>query len=96
MKINNIFNCGQVKCMKTNEFCIEVDNIRIVYSMSFNFGIITEIQFKSTNYKSMCNIVFDTRKEKIIEVECIGFKADKVKLTLEECFRQEGLLYKPA
>ena len=87
-----LFNCGNVRA-KDNQFCIEVDGIRVLYTMSFTPGIIQEFVLKSTNYNSMCKIAFDTRKGKVIYVECIGFKADKVKIALEECFKEEGILY---
>lgn len=95
MKIEDIFNCGAIKCMRNGGFCIEVDGIRIVYTVSFNIGMITEIILKSENYKSNCKIEFDTKKWKVIKVEAIGFKADKVQLALEQCFRERGILYKP-
>ncbi|AWR96779.1 hypothetical protein DFR86_03880 [Acidianus sulfidivorans JP7] len=95
MKIEDLFNCNNVKCMKTGEFCIEVDNVRIVYSINYNLSIITEILLKSTNFKSVCRILFDTRKGKIIDISCSGFKSDKVKLALEACFKERNLLYNP-
>ncbi|ARM75273.1 hypothetical protein [Acidianus manzaensis] len=94
MKVEDLFNCGNVKCMKTGEFCIEVDNVRIVYSINYEFGPIIEINLKSTNFKSNCKILFDVRKEKIIDISCYGFKDNKVKLALEGCFKEKNLLYK--
>ena len=88
-----LFNCGNVKCTKDNQFCIEVDGIRILYTVSFTPGMLQEFVLKSTNYNSICKIAFDVRKGKVIHVETIGFKADKVKTALEECFKEEGILY---
>lgn len=88
-----LFNCGSVKCTKTNEFCIEVDGIRIIYVVSFSGGIVTDFILKSRNYNSSCKVVFDSRKGKVIYVDCTGFKADEVKLALEECFKEQKLLY---
>jgi hypothetical protein len=79
--------------MKSGEFCVEVDNIRILFTMSYNFGPVTEILLKSNNFKANCKILFDTRKEKIISVECYGFKSEKVGKALEECFKEKGLMY---
>ena len=88
-----LFNCGNVKFSEDNELQIKVERIKVVYKASFTPGIIQEYVLKSTNYKSLCKVVFDTRKGKVVHVECIGFKADKVKVALEECFKEEGILY---
>jgi len=56
----------------------------MLYTVSFTPGILQEFVLKSTNYNSMCKIAFDVRKGKVIHVETIGFKANKVKIALEE------------
>ncbi|AWR93262.1 hypothetical protein [Acidianus brierleyi] len=93
MSIHEFFNCNSVKCMKSGEFCVEVDNVKITFTLDFTLGPITEISLKSSNYKVNCKILFDSRKEKIISVDCYGFKADKICKSLKECFREKGLLY---
>jgi len=89
----NLFNCSNIKLIKDNQLYIEVDRIRVLYTVSFTPGILQEYVLKSTNYNSMCRITFDVRKGKVIHIDCIGFKADKVKVMLEECFKEEGILY---
>ena len=88
-----LFNCGNVKSTKDNELYVEADKIRIFYTVNLTPGILQEFILNSTNYKSLCKVVFDTRKGKVVHVECVGFKADKVKVALEECFKEEGILY---
>ena len=70
-----------------------MDGIKILYTVSSVPGIIQEIVLKSSYYSSMCKITFDVKKGKVIHVETIGFKADRVKVVLEECFKEEGILY---
>ena len=89
----NLFNCSNVKHTIDNHLYIEVDGIRILYTMNFTPGILEEFALKSTNYNCFCKITFDTRKGKVIRVECSGFKAEKVRDALEECFKEEGILY---
>lgn len=89
----NLFNCSSVKRTIDNQLYIEIDGIRILYVESSTLGIIQELTLKSTNYNSICKISFDTRKGKVVYVECKGFKADKVKNALEKCFKEEGILY---
>lgn len=86
-----IFNCKEVKCTKQGEFCIEVDNMRIFYKQEVSLGIISEILLNSTNFKSKCKISIDTRKGKVIQLECEGFKAEKVKNVIIECLKEQGL-----
>jgi len=88
-----LFNCGNVRLTKDNELHIEVDGIRILYTVTLTPGMLQEFVLKSINYNSMCKIAFDVRKGKVIHVTTIGFKADKVKVALEECFKEEGILY---
>jgi len=89
----NLFNCSNVKSTKDGKLYIEVDRIKVFYTVSFTPGTLQEYVLKSTNYNSMCRITFDTRKGKVIHIDCIGFKADKVKVVLEECFKEEGISY---
>lgn len=88
-----IFDCKEIKCTKGGEFCIEVDNIRIFYKQEVSFGIITEIVLNSTNFKSKCKIIIDTRKERVVSLECEGFKAEKVKNIIAECLREQGVKF---
>lgn len=91
--MNEIFNCGPIKCMKTGEVCLEIDRVRVVYSMSVSPSTVAEITLKGVNYSSICRILYDARMGKVVDVSCSGFKQERVKATLEECFREKGVLY---
>jgi len=89
-----IFNCNEIKFSEDdNELYIIVGRIKLVYKISVTPGIIEEYILKSTNYKSLCKIVVDTRKGKIIHIDCVGVENDRVKDIISQCFKEQGLLY---
>ncbi|MEM4131243.1 MAG: hypothetical protein QXU14_08370 [Metallosphaera sp.] len=91
--ISQLFNCNQVKVMRTGDLSVELDGVRCVYEVKSNLSPVMEITLKSRNYKSECKVLFDVRLDKVVSVSCEGVKQEKVRLTLEECFREKGLLY---
>ncbi|MCG3109364.1 hypothetical protein L3N51_01654 [Metallosphaera sp. J1] len=93
MRVEEILDCGAVKCMRTGEVCVEVDRVRVVYSVNVNPGILMEITLKGNNYSSTCRIIYDMRLDKVVDISCVGFKEERVKITLEECFKRKGILY---
>ncbi|EWG06717.1 MAG: hypothetical protein ASUL_07864 [Candidatus Aramenus sulfurataquae] len=94
MNLEEFLNCGAVKCLKTGQFCVEVDGIRVLFNVEVNLGAVTQLKLKSANYKVNCNVEVDTRTERVISVECVGFKEEKIRLTLLGCFKERGLLHK--
>ena len=87
----NLFNCNNAKIIKDNTIMLMVENIRIIYEINFSLGMVQDITLKSTNYTSFCKITFDTRKGRIIRLECKNFNAEKVKIILEQCFKEQGI-----
>ncbi|MCI2413870.1 MAG: hypothetical protein MPF33_01260 [Candidatus Aramenus sp.] len=94
MNLEEFLNCGAVKCLRTGQFCVEVDGLRVLFNVEVNLGAVTQLKLKSTNYKVSCNVDVDTSTEKVIYVECVGFKEEKIRLTLLGCFKERGLLHK--
>ncbi|QKQ99032.1 hypothetical protein GWK48_00260 [Metallosphaera tengchongensis] len=95
MNLDEIFSCAFVKTTKAGDILVIVDGIKVIFSVNVKFSIVSDIELKSTNYKLVCNISFDTRYGKVISTTCTGFKADKVRDYLQECFRERGVLYSP-
>ncbi len=75
------------------QYYIEVDRLRILFEVKVNISMIVEIILNSINYKVTCKIVFDPRYEKVMETSCMGFKEDKIKHIIQNCFREKGVLY---
>ncbi|TRM78077.1 hypothetical protein DJ532_02370 [Sulfolobus sp. A20-N-F8] len=93
MDIKRLLICDQIGMNNSGQYYIEVDRLRILFEAKVNIGIIVEIILNSINYKLTCKIVFDPRYEKVIETSCIGFKEDKVKYIIQNCFKEKGILY---
>ena len=87
-----MFNCDKAKFINNNQLYIDVDGVRVIYTVNFSLGIVQEIVLKSTNYNSLCRIVFDARKRKVVHLKCTGFNDAKVEKIIRECFKQLGII----
>jgi len=86
-------SCDVFKRLPDGTIMIEVDRVKIFLKREGSPGIVEDLVLKSTNYNLKCRIECDQRKGKVILVECIGFKADKVKQAIEDSMRKAGMLY---
>ncbi|EZQ01839.1 MULTISPECIES: hypothetical protein [Acidianus] len=94
MNLQDLLSCNDIRLNKNDEVLVTVDNVKLIFTFSINFSLITEIILKCKNYKSNCRIIIDTRTEKVIAIETQGFKEEKIKKVISECFREKGILYK--
>lgn len=86
-----IFNCRNVRHVKGNVISLSVEGINILYDVAFSLSVVQEYTLRGINYASLCKILFDVRKLKVIEIECTGFNAFKVEKALKDCFKEQKI-----
>ena len=72
-----------VQWVSNDTFKILFHGIELVYKVEIQSGIITRVIARCLNYNSLCKIEIDTRKNRIIYFECIGFEKDLIKKELQ-------------
>lgn len=72
-----------VQWVSNDTFKILFHGIELVYKIEIQSGIITKAIVRCLNYNSICKIEIDTRKNRIIHFECIGFERDSIKKELQ-------------
>ena len=72
-----------VQWVSNDTFKILFHGIELVYKVEIQSGIITRVTARCLNYNSLCKIEIDTRKNRIIYFECIGFEKDLIKKELQ-------------
>lgn len=68
-----------VQWIGEDKFKLTINGIEVTYKVEVKPGVITSVIIKGLNYNSLCTLDIDTRKNRLLSLQCIGFEKDVVK-----------------